>query len=88
MTKTIIWIRRGDRSRLYSKMDREKLIFCKERRKEKMGDGADRHNDYVEIFDEISLHTINGSDLQYDDEQLHQSKNCQLEDLIDNFLLS
>lgn len=74
----------GNWPHLYSGMDISKIVFCNERI-ERIGDGEDRHNDYVEIFDESFLHTINGSDLQYDDEQSHQSKNRQLRELIGRF---
>ena len=70
--------------RIYSKIDQSKIIFCKERL-EKIGNGDDRHNDFVEIFDDTFLHTINGADLQYDEEQIHQSKNWQLRELIGRF---
>lgn len=74
----------GNWLRLYSKEDQSKIVFCKERM-EKIGEGNDRHNDYVEIFDDVFLHTINGADLQYNDEQTHQSKNSQLQELIRRF---
>ena len=74
----------GNWLRIYSKIDQSKIIFCKERL-EKIGNGDDRHNDFVEIFDDTFLHTINGADLQYDEEQIHQSKNWQLRELIGRF---
>lgn len=45
----------------------------------------DRHNDFVELFDDVFLHTINGAELQYDDENTHRSKTCQLQKLIERF---
>ena len=74
----------GNWSRIYSKIDQSKVVFCKESL-EKIGNGGDRHNDYVELFDDVFLHTINGADLQYEDEQKHQSKKYQLQDLISRF---
>ena len=74
----------GNWPRLYSKMDRTQIVFCDEKLV-KVGENNDRHNDFVELFDNIFLHTINGAELQYDDEQQHQSKTLQLQDLIEKF---
>lgn len=74
----------GNWLHLYSKMDRTKMVFCEEKLM-KIGKNNDRHNDFVELFDDVFLHTINGAELQYDDENTHRSKTCQLQKLIERF---
>lgn len=74
----------GNWPRLYSKMDSTQMVFCEEKLV-KIGKNNDRHNDFVEIFDNVFLHTINGVDTQYPDEDTHHSKNPHLKELIERF---
>lgn len=74
----------GNWPRIYSNMDRTNMIFCDER-VVKVGEGNDRHNDYVELFDNNFLHTINGAERQYATENAHLSKTYMLQKLIDQF---
>lgn len=50
----------GNWRNIYSEMDRTTIHFCKERM-ENFKEGNNRHQDQVEIFDDMWLHTINGS---------------------------
>ena len=50
----------GNWSDIYSKMNMSEIHFCEERM-ENFREGNNRHQDQVEIFDDMWLHTINGS---------------------------
>lgn len=50
----------GNWKDIYSKMDKSAIRFCEERM-DNYREGDNRHQDQVEIFDEMWLHTINGS---------------------------
>ena len=74
----------GNWPRLYSTMNRSEMVFCNERI-ERIGEGNDYHNDFVELLDDSFLHTINGSEVQYEKEGYHISKNSLLQGVIGQF---